>query len=46
MYNPDLEIMTPGNLAENRFVDPLSLYLSLIDNEDERVRKELKNSLD
>ena len=36
----------PGNLAENRFVDPLSLYLSLIDNEDERVRKELKNLLD
>ena len=33
----------PGNLTENKIVDPLSLYLSFIDSEDERIRKELKN---
>ncbi len=31
----------PGQLTDNRFVDPLSLYLSLMDDEDERIKKEL-----
>ena len=35
-YNPML-------LAKSNVVDPLSLYLSLKTNEDERVRIELKN---
>lgn len=33
----------PMLLAENNIVDPLSLYLSLQENEDERVQIELKN---
>jgi len=36
----------PGVLAENRVVDPLSLYLSLKDRQDERVRKALHSLLD
>jgi hypothetical protein len=32
----------PGLLAENHFVDPLSLYLTLKDTEDERVQIEIE----
>ncbi len=36
----------PGLLAENQVVDPLSLYLSLKDEEDERVQKALDDLLE
>lgn len=32
----------PGNLTSNRYVDPLSLYLTLKDSKDERIEGELK----
>ena len=36
----------PGVLAKDRFVDPLSLFLSLKDQEDERVQKALETLLE
>ena len=36
----------PGILANDRIVDPLSLYLTLKDEEDERIQKELDNLLE
>lgn len=36
----------PALLATNRTVDPLSLYLTLRDEKDERVEKELENMID
>ena len=36
----------PGILTENKYVDPLSLYLTLRDTDDERIEKELKKLID
>ncbi len=36
----------PGILAENRMVDPLSLYLTLREEKDERVEMELENMIE
>jgi len=35
----------PGQYAERGVVNPISLYFSLRDSQDERVQKELKNML-
>ena len=36
----------PGNLTENKYVDPLSLYLTFKDIEDERIENELNNLIE